>query len=65
MYIWALYFIGLMGIVTYILELWTGCAIAGWAGDKAIVQREKSPGPYWAVMALQTAILIAGVLLLV
>ena len=53
----AIYFIGASAVVTFLLELWTGCAIAGWTGDRSIIQRSKSPGPYWFVMALQVAII--------
>ena len=51
--------LGVIAIATYLLQLWTGIAVAGWAGDQLFVEREKSPGPYWFVMALQTAVLIA------
>ena len=51
--------LGVIAIATYILQLWTGIAVAGWAGDQSLIEREKSPGPYWFVMALQTAVLIA------
>lgn len=54
----AFYFVGVMIVVTYLLELWTGCAIAGWAGGNAIVRRDESPGPYWFAMAMQTAVLV-------
>ena len=54
----ALYFIGASMIVTFLLELWMGCAIAGWTGDNSVIQRSKSPGPYWFVMILQSAILV-------
>lgn len=45
-------------VATYVLELWTGIAVAGWSGDYSLVEREKSPGPYWFVMILQTLVLI-------
>lgn len=54
----ALYFIAASAVVTYALELWTGYAVAGWAGDDALIDRRKRPGPYWAVMMLQTLLLI-------
>lgn len=51
-------FLGVVAIVTYILELWTGIAVAGWSGEQSLIEREKKPGPYWFVMALQTMVLI-------
>jgi hypothetical protein len=54
----AIYFIAGSMVVTFLLELWTGCAIAGWTGDKSVIERAKSPGPYWFVMALQTTVLV-------
>ena len=47
-----------IAIVTYVLELWTGIAMAGWSGEKSLVYRQKTPGPYWFVMFLQTAIFL-------
>ncbi len=34
------------------LELFTGCAIIGWAGDNMVVERQKAPGPYWFAITL-------------
>lgn len=59
----AIWFIAAMTIVTYALELWTGCAVAGWKGDNTIITREQSPGPYWFVMIAQT-ILLASILII-
>ena len=42
------------------IELFTGCAIIGWTGDNMVVEREKSPGPYWFAVILHALI---GVLL--
>lgn len=53
---YALAFLAAMSVVTYILELWTGIAVAGWAGDKSLIERATKPGPYWFVMVLQAAI---------
>jgi len=39
-----------------IAEFWTGFAVIGWAGDSAVIDRRKSPGPYWFVMSIHTAI---------
>ena len=51
--------LGIIAIATYILQLWTGIAVAGWSGNHSLIERAKAPGPYWFVMALQTAVLIA------
>lgn len=56
--------LAIIAVATYILQLWTGVAVAGWSGDKSLIQRELSPGPYWFVMALQTLV-IFGVPLLI
>lgn len=44
--------------LTYILELWTGFAVAGWSGENALVDRRTKPGPYWFVMAIQALVLV-------
>lgn len=54
----AIWMIVLVAIGTYFLQLWTGIAVAGWAGDFKLVERETKPGPYWFVMLLQTALMI-------
>lgn len=41
------------------LELLTGFAVIGWAGDSMVVEREKSPGPYWFTIVLHCLIGIA------
>ena len=51
--------LGVVALATYILQLWTGIAVAGWGGDQSLIERAKSPGPYWFVMVLQTTVLIA------
>ena len=53
--------LGLIGLSTYMLELWTGVAVVGWAGDKSLIERQKAPGPYWLVMALQTTLIVFAV----
>jgi hypothetical protein len=35
-------------------EFWTGIAVVGLGGDNMVIEREKSPGPYWFIMALHT-----------
>jgi hypothetical protein len=44
-------------------QLYLGIAICGF-GPRDVIRREKSPGPYWFVMAVQVFIAI-GILLLV
>ena len=39
-----------LGIIT--VELFTGFAVVGWSGDNMVVQRAKSPGPYWFTILL-------------
>ena len=50
--------LAVVAVATYVLQLWTGIAVAGWNGDQSLIERAKRPGPYWFVMILQTAILI-------
>lgn len=57
-------FLFCMLIITYLLELWSGFAFSGWASKNMLVEREKSPGPYWFIMALQTIVLITIPLLI-
>lgn len=38
------------------LELFTGCALIGWAGDNMVIEREKSPGPYWFAIVLHSLV---------
>lgn len=54
----ALFVMALLLAATFAMELWFGIAVMGWSGDRAIVHRDKSPGPYWFVMAVQTFVLI-------
>lgn len=42
-----------------VLELLTGFALIGWTGDSMLVERAKSPGPYWFAIVLHAAIGIA------
>ena len=53
----------LIALAIYTLELWTGVAVVGWAGDNSLIERQKGPGPYWLVMALQTAVIVITVLM--
>ncbi|QDT11222.1 hypothetical protein [Planctomycetes bacterium K23_9] len=46
---------------TLLLELWTGLAVAGWAGDFALVDRQKQPIIYWAIMLLQISSLVVTI----
>ncbi len=56
-------FLFCMFILTYMLELWTGFAFSGWANKNMLVHREKSPGPYWFIMCLQTIVLITAIVI--
>ncbi len=47
-----------------VAEFWTGFAVIGFSGDDMLIDRKKSPGPYWLVMAIQTAIGVGLPLLL-
>ena len=51
-------FIAVSAVVTYILELWTGFAVASFQSSNPLVDRRTKPGPYWFVMAVQTMVLI-------
>ena len=51
--------LGIIAVATYVLQLWTGIAFAGWSGEQSLIERAKNPGPYWFVMALQTLVLVA------
>ena len=53
----------LFALAIYTLEHWTGVAVVGWAGDNSLIERQKGPGPYWLVMALQTAVIVITVLM--
>ncbi len=46
------------------LELYTGFAFLGWAGDNRVVEREKSPGPYWFAISFHLLIAIGFPLLM-
>ena len=46
------------------LEPLTGVALIGLAGDEMLVEREKSPGPYWFAIALHFLIGIGAPYLL-
>jgi len=57
--------IGVFSLFVIGLELFTGCALIGWAGDNMVVEREKSPGPYWFAVILHSLIGIGLPLLFV
>jgi hypothetical protein len=40
-------------MIIFIAELWSGYAVIGWAGDRSVVERSKSPGPYWFAIVVQ------------
>ncbi|HBE63538.1 MAG TPA: hypothetical protein DDX19_12525 [Rhodopirellula baltica] len=51
-------FLTVSAILTCLLQLWTGFAVAGLLGDNALIDRRTAPGPYWFMMAFQTLVLI-------
>ena len=53
-----IYLLCLFTAAIIVLEIATGCAIIGWAGDKQVAVREKSPGPFWFAIVLQA---LAGI----
>ena len=44
--------IAIFTVLMIALELYTGHAVVGWAGDNMVVERKKSPGPYWFAIVL-------------
>lgn len=48
----------LFSIVVICLELYAGCAVIGWTGDRMVVERDKSPGPYWFAIILHCFVAI-------
>lgn len=48
----------LIALFIIALEVYTGFALIGWAGDNLLVERAKSPGPYWFVITLHSLIFI-------
>ncbi|MEM7456348.1 MAG: hypothetical protein AAF456_18525 [Planctomycetota bacterium] len=49
---------GLFSIFIIALELFTGFAVIGWTGDNMLVERARSPGPYWFAIVLHVLIAI-------
>jgi hypothetical protein len=39
-------------------EFYLGIAVTGWQGDDIIVERSKTPGPYWMWMTLHATVCI-------
>jgi len=54
----ATVFVGISLFLVFIvaLELLTGCALVGFDGDNMVVEREKSPGPYWFAILVHATI---------
>jgi hypothetical protein len=48
----------LIGLSIIVLELYTGFAVAGWPGDGMVLDRTKTPGPFWFVLVLQIIIVV-------
>lgn len=64
MHVIALYSIAAIGILSFVLELWTGCAVVGLEGERSIIQRRKRPRQYWFVMILQSLIMAVTALMI-
>jgi len=41
-----------------IAEFWLGIAVIGWQGKRLFLERAKTPGPYWLMMALHTTVCV-------
>jgi hypothetical protein len=48
--------LSIVAFCVLVAEFWTGIAVVGWSGDKMVIERRKSPGPYWFTMAIHTVI---------
>ncbi|TWT65083.1 hypothetical protein [Allorhodopirellula solitaria] len=59
----AFYILPAVFVLTYLLQLWSGFAVAGISGDQVLVDRRTRPGPYWFIMAIQTMILVVAPIL--
>ncbi len=46
--------LSLVSSCVLVAEWWSGIAVVGWTGDNMVIEREKSPGPYWFTMTLHT-----------
>lgn len=44
--------------IILIAEFYLGIAVIGWQGERLYLERSKTPGPYWMMMALHTAICV-------
>jgi integral membrane sensor domain MASE1 len=50
----AIYF--LFAIFIIVLEVVTGCAVAGWAPKKSVVVRQESPRAFWFAIILHVVV---------
>jgi hypothetical protein len=48
--------LSIVAFCVLVAEFWTGIAVVGWSGDNLVIERKRSPGPYWFTMALHTLI---------
>ena len=55
--------LSIVAVCIFVAEFWTGIAVHGWNGGFMVVVREKSPGPYWFIMVLQSLIGVVSLLL--
>lgn len=39
-----------------VAEFWLGIAVIGWTGERLFLERSATPGPYWMMMVLHTAV---------
>jgi hypothetical protein len=53
-----IYGFGIFSAFIIALELFTGFAVIGWTGDNMLVEKEKSPGPYWFAITVQLLIFV-------
>ena len=53
-----IYGFGIFSALIIALELFTGFAVIGWTGDYMMVEREKSPGPFWFAIVVQLLIFV-------
>ena len=50
--------LSIVSLVILFAELWLGIVVIGWQGDKLFLERSKTPGPYWMMMALHATFCI-------
>ena len=48
----------LFGVIVVGIELFSGIAFLGWAGDFTLMERRKARGPFWFTITLHAVMLI-------